>query len=172
MIFSNYINSSNFSNQLPTLSLILPLAQASVNFWGARVITSTTFEGSVSLNELSKKILSVACLRSKADDLSTKERVAGIDVVKDLRKFYKITDTAISKANWFTRFLNYVREFTFSSSTPRFETEKGLTEKYFRGYSESKYSEEFVNYAHFDGSFGPPIRMLAKEDAIRSKLSD
>jgi hypothetical protein len=178
MKISNYINSCNFSNELPTLNNLLSNAQGSVSFWGKRVITVAGYEGSVALDELARKVLRAGGQRCDADDLTTGERVAGIETMGKLRSFYQVTDTKISNANWFTKLLNKVREFTFFPYTPRFHTEDGLMENYFRGYSENKFVQEFGgvkkgqfrDYENSDGSFGPPLRIMAREENIRAKL--
>ncbi|WP_068466674.1 hypothetical protein [Candidatus Protochlamydia phocaeensis] len=179
MRIGDYINSCNFASELPAINNLLTSAQGSVSFWGKRVITVAGYEGSFSLDELARKVLQAGGQRSDSDDLTTQERVAGIEIRNKLENLYKVTDTKISQRNWFTRLCNWVREFTFFPYTPRFYTEDGLMENYFRGYSENKFVQEFGGvkrgmfneYENSDGSFGPPLRIMAREEAIRAKLT-
>lgn len=179
MKLDNYFNNLNFSNELVGLNQILSNAQSNVTFWGKRVVTVAGYEGSISLDELARKVLGAGEQRSDSDDLTTQERVAGIEIMNKLRNFYKVSDTKIAQRNCFTRLLNAIREFTLFPYTPRFHTEDGLMENYFRGYSESKFTQEFGgvkkgkfgDYEDSDGSFGPPMRIMARETAIRAKLA-
>ena len=177
MKIHNYINSLNIANELPAINNLLTSAQGSVSFWGKRVITFAGYEGCYSLDELARKVLRAGGQRSASDDLTTQERVAGIEIMNKLRNFYRVTDTKISKANLFTRLLNSIREFSLFPYTPRFHTEDGLMENYFRGYSKTRFIQEFggvkkneFDYENSDGAFGPPLRIMAHESAIRAKL--
>ena len=179
MKVNDYINTLNFSNELIGVNQILSNAQSNITFWGKRIVTVAGYEGSISLDELARKVLRAGGQRSDSDDLTTQERVAGIEIMNKLRNFYQVSDTKIAQKNCFTRLLQKIREFTFFPYTPRFHTEDGLMENYFRGYSESKFAQEFGgvkkgefgDYENSDGSFGPPLRIMARETAIRAKLA-
>lgn len=160
------------------INKLLKEAKVEVSFWGTRKVTVEELQGSISLDQLAQHVFLAAGQCSSYDDFPANQRVAGIAIMKTLRSFYKITDTKISQANLFTKGLNYLREFTFIPYTPRFHTEEGLMENYFRGYSESSFKREFgdlkkpgrLDYENSDGSFGPPLRIMAKEEAIQKLL--
>lgn len=172
-----YINSLHIANELPAIHQLLIISQGSVSFWGKRLIKVDGYEGSFPLHALARKILYASYKRCESDDLTLQERVAGIQVMHRLRNFYQVTDHQIRQANWLTRLLNLIREFSFFPYTSRFHTEDGSMENYFRGYSEGKFVQEFGEtkrgelneYENSDGSFAPPSRILARETAILAK---
>lgn len=179
MNLSEYINCLNTSNKLVDLNLLLEKAECRITFWGGRVVTVKGYVGSIELDRLVCSVLDKSRERSESDDLSTKERLVGIGISTKLNNFYHITDTLIRKANWFTRLLNYLREFTFIPYTSRFYAEEGVIEDHFRGYSEQRFIREFGGrktgyfgeYEHSDGGFGPPFRVKVLESAIRAKIN-
>ncbi|MFI0434465.1 MAG: hypothetical protein ACH350_01885 [Parachlamydiaceae bacterium] len=174
-----YIDSLSIAYALPAIHTLLKNSQGSVSFWGNRVITVAGYEESLSLDELVTKMLSASRQRSDLDDLTTQERVAGIEISDKLKNFYQLTDSKISQANWLTKLCNWVKEFTFFPYTPRFYIEEGVMEREFRGYSENTFIQQFggvkngsfSEYEHADGSFGPPLRITARKDMIYSKLT-
>ena len=120
--------------------------------------------------------LRVSDQRCELDDLTLRERVAGIEIVRKLENFYRVTDTEIQKSNFLTRFLNWIREFSFVPYTTRFYLEDGADDK-FRAYSQDRFLKQFGGnfdemYGHpsSDGWFGPSLRILAKEDEIRAQF--
>jgi len=173
-----YINSLHIANELPAVLQLLLISKGSVSFWGKRIITVDGYKGSFPLHALARKVLHAGYERCESDDLTIQERIAGIQVMHRLRNFYQVTDHQIRQANWLTRLLNVIREFSFFPYTPRFHTEDGLMESYFRGYSEDKFVQDFGGtkrgglndeYENSDGSFAPPLRILARETAIYAK---
>ncbi|QZA58567.1 hypothetical protein [Candidatus Rhabdochlamydia porcellionis] len=177
MEIDNYIDSLNFSNELANINQMLSSAQSHVTFWGERVVTVVGYEGSTSLDKLLKKVLCSSGQRSYFDDLSTQERIAGIEITNKLKSFYEITDVKISQKNRFTRFSNTVTEFMICSFPCPFHLDAlHAVEGYFLGYSKDSFIQEFGEiktfdrYENSDGSFGSPLRIKACETAIRAKL--
>ena len=169
-----HISSLDFSTQLSVVKNLIDTAQAKTTFWGSRVIEVNGFTGSVYLADVARKILKAGSQRSDADDLTPAERVAGIDTVRKLEKFYQITDLQIKTSNFFTKFLNRIREFSFTPYTTRFFI-KERAEENFRAYSRSKFLQQFGgvfdeedHHPACDGAFGPPLRILAMENKIRA----
>ena len=179
MRINEYVNSPAITNQLPALNALLKSAEGTISYLGKRVVKVIGYEGSILLDDLASKVLKAGHQRSDADDLTTPERIAGIEIGYKMRDLYKITDSKVSQMNCFIRFLNWVSEFTFDPYTPRFFTEDSRMDHYFRGYSENKFVQEFGGvkggtfneYENSDGSFGPPLRIVAREEAIRAKLT-
>lgn len=179
MRISSYINSVNINNELNSLNQLLGNAQVRVTFWGKRVVTAQGYRGSFSIDKIANKVLLAAELRRSNDDFTTAYRVAGLDVMYKLRDFYEVSDTNLRTRNWFTKLITKVREFSFFPYTPRFHTEElGLMSSYFRGYNEQAFIQEFRGvrlrdggYSQSDGSFGPPLRVAAREELIREKLN-
>lgn len=171
-----HLNSLSFSTQLDTVKNLIDTAQAKTTFWGSRVVEVNGFTGSVYLDDIANKILRAGNHRSDADDLTPAERIAGVEVVRKLENFYRVTDIQIQNSNFFTKFLNWIREFSFIPYTTRFYIEE-TAEGNFRAYSKAKFLQQFGGafdemHSHpaSDGSFGPPLRILAKEDRIRPLL--
>lgn len=176
MNIHTYINTLCAVDELKTINNLLNSSLVAVSFWGKRMITVANFKGTMTIDELTNKIFQLGKNRCNLDDLTTEERIAGIEITKKLKTFYRVTDTKILEANWFTRILNFIREFSLFTYTIRFEIESDSIEGYFRGYSENKFKSEFggivigglYEYENSDGSFGSPLRIKATEAAIRA----
>lgn len=169
-----HLSSLDFSSHLADVKNLLDTAQVKTTFWGSRVVEVNGFTGSVYLEDMARKILNTSRQRSDADDLSPAERISGLDITRQLENFYIISDEQIQKSNFFTRFLNWIREFSFIPYTTRFYFEKTAAGN-FCAYSEVKFLEQFggslnEEYEHpaSYGSCSPPLRILAKEDQIRA----
>ncbi len=173
---NTHLCSLNFSNQLADVKNLLDTAQVKTTFWGSRVVEVNGFSGSVYLDDVAKKILSAGSQRSYADDLLPAERIDGIEIARKLQGFYRVSDTQIQNSHFFTKFLNWIREFSFIPYTPRFFFEK-TAEKNFRAYSEDKFLQQFggalnemCDHPASDGILCPPPRILAIEARIRALL--
>jgi hypothetical protein len=171
-----HLSSINFSYDLEALKILLDTSQVKTTFWGSRVVEVKDFTGSVYLEDIAREILVIGRQRSDADDLLPEERIAGIEIARKLEGFYRISDTQIQNSNFFTKFFNWIREFSFIPYTTRFHIEE-TAEINFRGYSEVKFLEQFggafnamLNHPASAGAFGPPLRILAREDRIRALL--
>ncbi len=165
----------NFSTQLEEVNKLLDGAQTDIIFWGTRVVKVNGYSGSVSLENLARKTLNVGQLRCEADDLTPSERIAGVEIVRKLQKFYKLTDTQKQNVNFITRFFIWIREFAFTPYTTRFYIDGGPDE--FRAYSKEKFIQQFGDkfnnldeHPSSDGGFGPPLRIYAKEECIRAQM--
>lgn len=176
----SYVERCDFATQLQDVNTLLYTAETKITFWGGRVLESPHYTGSVSLDEIARRTLQAACQRSESDDLTMEERVAGIEIVAKLRSFYRVSDTQICNSNFLTRLFNFIREFTFNPYTLRFYAQDGLTESYFRGFSREKYKQEFGGesqpnaleaYPYSDCTFGPPFRIVVKEQVLRERLA-
>lgn len=179
-----HFNSLNFCTQLVEIKNLIESAHAKITFWGGRVIEVNGFTGSVSLDSIAEKILKAGHQRCQADNLTTPERIAGIDIVKKLNTFYQGTDNQVKNANLITKIINWIREFRFVPYyTTRFNFDENA-KNYFRAYSEIKFLQEFggaIGFNHFhershpaaDNWFMGPAHQpmpLARENLIRSLL--
>jgi hypothetical protein len=93
-----------------------PKIRPDITFWGERVITVQEEEGSVSLNALADRVVSIIrarCLSSKNwPSNTTPDKEAAKSVVDYLWKYYSQTDTLIAHTkNYFTWFLAKIRNF-------------------------------------------------------------
>ena len=171
----NHLNSLDFSTQLSAVKEIVENAEVKTTFWGSRVVVVKGFSGSVYLDDIAHLIICAGNKRSDADDLLPEERILGLKIVRKLEDFYSESDKQIQNSNFFTKFLNWIREYSFSPYTTRFYLEE-TAENTFLAYSKTKFLEQFGgNFGdHFHhpasfGSVGPPFRILAKEDEILAK---
>ncbi|MBF8263611.1 MAG: hypothetical protein HW387_1276 [Parachlamydiales bacterium] len=145
------LNDTNFSYRLDEAKKVLDHAQASVTFWGTRVVRVKGDNTSVTLDKLAKKVVQAASQRLSLKDLTLKDRITGLDITNTLRKFYKMTDHQIAQSCFFTWLLAHIREFSMAVSTTRKHIEgfrpdgiylAGCSED-FRFYGKSDYKKQF-----------------------------
>jgi|GEM_PF-2710987 len=175
MKINDYLSAHDVAHELLATKILLANAHATLSCWGGRLVTVDGYEGSISVDELARKILCAASFRCTADDLTIQERVTGMEITNKLRHFYAVTDEAIANANWFTRLINKIREFIPSTTRFDIDVKGSWLEIYFQGYSKAKFIQEFGGekdkqgfYAASDGVIGS--RILASESAMRAKL--
>lgn len=184
-----HLNNLDFARQLVLVEQLLnqpepmeqkrePHVQAKVTFWGSRVVKVKGYTGTVSIDFLAKKIYQAGRKRCNADNMTIEERLAGLETTKKIKNFYKITDDEKKNSNFFTRFLVWIREFTFNPYTTRFYLEDDA-ELQFRGFNREKFIQHFGNFFDdrdnhpaADGFFGPPQRILARENILRQYAND
>jgi hypothetical protein len=164
----NSLSALNLESQLIEVNKMLNTANIDthITFWGTRVVELTDQAGnkiSASLSLLVRKTLDAARKRCEADDLTPAERIAGVEIVRKLQNFYKMTDAQVKECNFITRFFIWIREFSFVPYTPRFYLNE-TAEDNFLAYSEKRFVKEITpekkdeyEYAHSRGSFGPPL---------------
>ncbi len=159
------LNNLNFSTQLDEVNKLLDKAQTKITFWGLRVVSVQGNEGYVPLDYIAEKILKAS--PANPDALTPEERIAGIEFIKKIKTFYRITDAEIKKSNLFSRLLNLVREFTFSNYATRFYIKGHLS---FQKYSVAKHIEEFGHDPRFDPNDKTPVTFIVSEEKIRTLL--
>ena len=173
----------DFSTQLEEVrNLLNREPRTKITFWGTRVIQIDGFSGSVSLADLCSKILKISRQRSEADDLTSVERIAGVEIVNKLITFYERTDSQRKTCNVFTRFLIWIREYSLFPYTPRFYLEEDAANR-FLGYSQEKFLQtfggtfsrgtgRFLEDEHPDASGGYiNDKIVAKEESVRRLLA-
>ncbi|MCB1111180.1 MAG: hypothetical protein H7A37_00590 [Chlamydiales bacterium] len=114
------LSSLNLPNQMEEFKKLLDTAQVKTTFWGSRVVEVNGFSGSVYLDDVARKIINQ---RSDANDLLPTKQMARFAITEKLRGFYNDSDTKIQNSNFFTKFLNWIREFSLLPYTPRFYIE-------------------------------------------------
>ncbi len=176
MQLNHYLNTLDFTKELVHVKDLLASAEATVSFWGTRVINLPNYEGRISLDELVRKVYAAAIQREKANDMTVEERLAGIDIVYKLRDFYTSTDEKIRTANLFTSLINNYQEFNIGPYTNRFYTETNWIDCHFRAYNEEEFKKEFGQekdgnfYKNSDGEAPNSNKVYASEGAIRAKF--
>ncbi|HEV8052325.1 MAG TPA: hypothetical protein VGP47_07515 [Parachlamydiaceae bacterium] len=93
------INSANLSRN----------NRESADLWGARIITISGYEGSITLDEVAYRILKQPM----------SDKVNELKIINSLEKFYRITNVMLEKENWLTQRLNSIREFPLFEKSPR-----------------------------------------------------
>ncbi len=171
------LNSLNFTTQINEVNDLLDRAQPKITFFGGRVIEVKESSGSVYLDDIAKKLLNASEQHSDACNLTPQERIAGVEAVKKLKRFYEISDTQVQNSNFITRFFNFIREFTLLPYTTRFYFDHNADQNY-RAFSKPLFIEQFGDtfdewgeHPASDGSFGPPLRIAAREEQIRILLN-
>ena len=167
------IHSLDFSSQLRLLNQALDETRTEITWLGSRkVVFQGVVNGSISLDALSNKLHKVALRRCAADNFRPEEQVAGAEITRKLQHLYLNTDAQIKASNIIIRIINWIREFSISPYTTRFSIEE-TTERNFLAFSETRFLQTFAG-SHSrpasDGSFGPPYRVVAREDRIRELL--
>ncbi|MBI5346574.1 MAG: hypothetical protein HZB76_05485 [Chlamydiae bacterium] len=126
-----HIAKMGLPNQLVDLNNLFDptKAQTKITFWGTRVVEVKGYSRYISLSSLAKEVIMAGGLHTKFDNVRSrpfKEQFdfetaqynfyqAGVELVGKLRNYYKLTDDQIKNSNFFTRFLNWFREFFFGS---------------------------------------------------------
>jgi len=113
------LNDPNFSYRLDEVRNVLDKTQASVTFWGTRVVRVNGDNTSVILDRLAKKVVETSIQRSFSHDLILSDRIAGLDITNTLQGFYKMTDQEKDRACFLTKLFVYFRELSFAVVTTR-----------------------------------------------------
>ena len=96
-----------------------PDISSDITIFGERVITVKGEKGSVSLNALADKVVSVICASCLSSNdwpsNDTYDKVQATFVVDHLAQYYSQTDTLIAHANLFTRILAKIRDCSFTA---------------------------------------------------------
>lgn len=184
-----HFNSLNIANQLEQVhGLLLPQnASASITFWGSRVVKVKGFTGSIYLDDLAKKIKEAAETRRKNDDLSTAERVQGVEISDRIYQLYDEAKAAIqlikatnSITSIITRFFMWIRRcnidspfsirYTFYHAHRNFGSFK--EEEFFKLFGNERYpnGDLVVGHYHFEASTEGNVRIYADEEQIRAML--
>lgn len=102
------LNALDFTHKLGEVNNVLndPQIQTRVTFWGTRVIELPD-QGSVSFSELFDRVFQAT---SNIDNLTSAQRIAGIEVARKLQNFHRLTEEQLGASNWLTKLFNYIRE--------------------------------------------------------------
>lgn len=181
----SHVNSLNFSTQLDVVKNLIDSAHATTTCWGSRLVEVDGFTGSVYLDDIARKVLIASHQRCDADDLTTAERISGVETVKKLQKFYRDTDIEIQSANPITKLFNFIIEFSTaaykyigaSNTLDPKHLREGIADRNFRTYSTDKFFQQFrtrdyCNHSGVEGGdcFPHPQKLYIKEDHIQSLL--
>lgn len=128
---STDINSLNFSIQLVDVNKMLSEARAENTYLEGRIVRFKG--GSISLDTLAKKVTAVARENLETSHLTPAAKVAGLDITRKLKQFYRDTDKT---AGIIIKLCNWLREFSLFSSATRFT----LDEDKFRVFSTTQFS--------------------------------
>jgi hypothetical protein len=178
---------STHDNHLEALKAIDKLfekSEATVTFWGSRVVQLKNIAGSESLFDVTHKVydLSANCFNkhSNKNELTIEERLLGLKIVKKIETFQQETDKQLVNANLLTKCLAVFQdavlhifrpESTLFGSIP---TAKAA-EHYFRGYKKEHFLTAFAataeNYEEHPAYFGSSVDgsvLMAKSSALKA----
>ncbi len=125
------------------LDNLLDQAQAEVSFWGGRKVMVQGYEADISIDFLSDLVYSIICRNWDYDET---ERFRGRNIAAKITQFYSKTDDKIKNSNFFTRFLNFIRELNLNSHTPRWKWEEReivATKNLFEFYTKNQWLQAF-----------------------------
>lgn len=129
------------------ISEMLVQAKADVSFWGGRIITVESYEGSILIDrvagEMRKALLN--SFDTKDKNFGLEQRLAGIEISKKLAGFYLDSDELIEKANWFTWILAQIWEKALGlfDDQARNDIQEGYLNNYLRAYTKESFKEQF-----------------------------
>ena len=141
--------------------------------WGSRVIEINAFGDyppeCVYVDDLARQLLKKAMSPIAIDKLAGAGRHWGLEIVEKLKEFYTETDKQIQGSNFFTRFFTWIREFSFTSYTPRFNIENEA-EKWLRSYTTTRLAIAGLNptvvRSPDEKIKGYPERIVVKKENI------
>lgn len=125
MKLSDQLNKYCFSSDLVKISDLIENAKGEISFWGKRLVKVSGLTGSVSLEEIARKLIKANGNLCQIFDigqdsnLTFKEKLNGQLIVNRLEGLYEDTDSKLKNTNFFTRLLNFFSELSFSFNTPR-----------------------------------------------------
>jgi hypothetical protein len=188
---TNYFTTTDhYSTQLQKINdLLSENTQVIVSFWGKRVVKviSDKTEISFDLDEIVGKIRTIIWQKLEANDFSSEERIAGIEIEPKLIKFYEDIDAQYTHCCYFTKILLSVRDvFRALSSSSGFSEPDRIANLNIR-FSSCLYSKEMI-YKEFpiEENLENPLlhpKIIgkgfvlgkdyyeAKEEAIREKIN-
>lgn len=122
-------NNKNIYNELNNL---LASSEADITFWGGRVIKSENATESntnanvitISLNTIITKVFK--SIPKHNSDLENPEKLMITNLCQLLVRLKKESDTKLASKCWFTRCLNYIREFYIFNYSPKYYLGKNL----------------------------------------------
>lgn len=151
----NIVEALPSSNNLDTSFETWMNAKIHISFWGGRRITHSQYTGSVSLDVFTLALRQVAEVTAKTD-ANLENRVKGLKLNDYAEALYNISESKLSKCNWFTRLLNFLRELEYIilPYSDRFSFED--TSQYFQSFKQEDCKKFFpaVNLQECE-SIGP-----------------
>jgi hypothetical protein len=160
--------------QLENVNNLLKAAQGDVTFWGTRCIKKGESGAFVSLDDLAQWVVnSSQYAAAHCNDVSLKQRIAGVDLVKHVRQLLQQSDRQIQHANVVTRLFVCVRKKITRSHTPISHIVNGVASQEFRSFTAEKFLETFQgkfdqNDSHpcSETRLRSPSRIVATREAI------
>ncbi len=127
-ISDRMLKAVNTEANLLSLGVTLENAEVQVGILGSRYVTSRSLNGCVSLDKIVASANEVFYKFRETWDYSKEERIKFKAIEEKIDSLYKRSDELIKSSNIFTKFCNWLREFSFSPYTARFywETEPRL----------------------------------------------
>ncbi len=171
----SHLNKLDFAKNLAEVEKLFCKddAKAKVTFWGGRVVKVDGFKGFVSLDFLARKLIKAANARCESDDLTVEERLMGLNITRKVNLFYINIDEQKDLSNFFTKFLVWIRSFSFSPYTPRLYINDFVDDD-FLAYSKEKFMQQFGGYVDdlgehpaARGAFEHPVRIIAREENVQ-----
>lgn len=145
--FEAYISDLATSDRLEEVNQLLNTAQTRITFWGTRIVENSAFEGSIALDDLARKINIAAFNHLVSGDLTPRQRISGVDVCHNLKRFYELTDIQINQSNCITKLIAWIRELPlFVPTMIRFDfRESDSTKHMFLTYTPAQFYTQFGN---------------------------
>ena len=140
----SHININTYLARLGISEAAFNPENATVSWNGKRIVKIDGKE--MNLKDLAHQIIQISS-STAVDELSARERLAALKVVKKIRKAFEVTDQKVQDANIFTRALVWMRESTCCFTLPEMYGTRWLidekTEQNFISYSPEAFQKEF-----------------------------
>jgi hypothetical protein len=165
--------------QLEKVNELLESVQGDVTFWGTRRIKKDGYTGTLLLDVLAQWVVNASRYAAEqCDALVPEQKIAGANLADRLRQLYEQSDRQIQQASLLTRIFVWIRERISSNPyAPVSCILDGRTSQDFRSYSKEQFLATFkgeldgeASHPCSDGRFGPPLRIVAKREAIQSLI--
>jgi len=170
--------------QWESLQNVLAKGRVRISFWGSRLIEVEGYSSSIFLLNFARRVHQASYAHREAQDLTSKERLAGVEIVKSLKKFYEMADGQLDKTSFVTRLFIVVWNLLFLPFTIyfRYVVARSIfhhAENNFLTYTPQKFKEKFgsgtQNLTQLVGLYAReyvknPLGIVAKVDALAMSI--
>lgn len=168
MKLKDYVQTTDFCRELPSINHMLDRAEAEVTFLGKRVVRVKGFDGTVEIDKMTQKVDSASKELFTTDAFTLEKRAAGIEITNKLFSFHKITSERLKNANKFTQTCNQIKEIVSCSYEEKYYNVKCVENilESFTKYKEDHLLAEFGMEKREDGNYPDTLCRSFNDDRL------